>query len=56
MKELGLINRLPRIACAQAERANPLFLSYQTGFSDYKPVAASENPGQRDSNWRPGQL
>jgi threonine synthase len=40
MKELGLIDKLPRIACAQAERANPLYLSYQTGFEEYRPVAA----------------
>ncbi|MBN1428695.1 MAG: threonine synthase [Anaerolineae bacterium] len=40
MKELGLIDKLPRLACAQAERANPLYLSYQTGFEAYKPVAA----------------
>ncbi len=31
MKELGLIDRLPRLVCAQAERANPLYRSYQTG-------------------------
>jgi threonine synthase len=42
MKELGLIKRLPRIACAQAQRANPLYLSYQTGFDEYKPVQAEK--------------
>jgi threonine synthase len=40
MKELGLISKLPRIACAQAERANPLYLSYLTGFKEYRPVEA----------------
>lgn len=40
MKALGLIDRLPRIACAQAERANPLYLSYQTDFKEFKPVTA----------------
>ncbi len=40
LKELGLIERLPRIACAQAERANPFYLSYLTGFREYHPVAA----------------
>ncbi len=40
MKELGLIDKLPRIACAQAARANPLFLSYQTGFREFIPVQA----------------
>jgi threonine synthase len=42
MKELGLIDRLPRIACAQAARANPLYLSYLTGFREYRPVAAGK--------------
>jgi len=40
MKELGLIDRLPRIACAQAEKANPLYLSYLTNFEQFKPVKA----------------
>jgi threonine synthase len=40
MKQLGLINRLPRIVCAQSERANPLYLSYLTGFKEYHPVQA----------------
>ncbi len=40
MKTLGLIGRLPRIACAQAANANPLYLSYLTGFKDYRPVVA----------------
>jgi len=40
MKELGLIDKLPRIACAQAANANPLYLSYQTGFEDYRPIQA----------------
>jgi threonine synthase len=40
MKAMGLIDRLPRIACAQAERANPLYLSYQTDFKEFKPVTA----------------
>ena len=38
MKELGLIDKLPRIACAQSASANPLYLSYLTGFRDYQPV------------------
>jgi threonine synthase len=40
MKELGLIGRLPRIACAQTERANPFYLSYQNDFKSFEPVAA----------------
>jgi threonine synthase len=42
MKELGLINKLPRIACAQSARANPLYLSYLTGFKEYRPVKAGK--------------
>jgi len=42
MRELGLINKLPRIACAQAEKANPLYLSYLTGFKEYRPVTAQK--------------
>ena len=40
MKELGLTDRLPRIACAQAANANPLYLSYLSGWQEYRPVAA----------------
>jgi threonine synthase len=38
--ELGLIDRTPRIVCAQAEAANPLYLSFQRGFEVYEPIAA----------------
>ncbi|HEU5055950.1 MAG TPA: threonine synthase, partial [Kofleriaceae bacterium] len=40
MRELGLCDRLPRVCVAQAERANPLFRSFETGFRDFAPVAA----------------
>ena len=40
MRDLGLIERLPRIACAQAEHANPLYQSFLSGFQAYEPVAA----------------
>ena len=42
MKKLGIIDRLPRIACAQAANANPLYLSYLTGFQEYRPVVAQK--------------
>ena len=42
MKELGLINRLPRIVAAQAQNANPLYLSYLDGFKDYRSVSAKK--------------
>jgi threonine synthase len=40
MKAVGLIDRLPRIVCAQAENANPLYQSYLQGFDAFEPVAA----------------
>ena len=40
LRELGLVDRRPRICCAQAENANPLYLSYQRGFEVYEPIAA----------------
>jgi threonine synthase len=40
MRELGVIAKLPRIACAQAARANPLYLSFLTGFKEFQPVKA----------------
>ncbi|MBI4324095.1 MAG: threonine synthase [Chloroflexi bacterium] len=40
MKGLGLISKLPRIVVAQAQKANPLYRSYLTGFETFKPVRA----------------
>ncbi len=42
MRDLGLIDVLPRIACAQAAHANPLYLSFLTGFREYRPVEAKK--------------
>jgi threonine synthase len=42
MKELGLIEKLPRIACAQAANANPLYLSFKKAFKEYVPVNAQK--------------
>ena len=42
MKELGMINRLPRIVCAQAAKANPLYQSYLKGFKEFKPIRAQK--------------
>jgi len=38
--ELGLVNRRPRIVCAQSAQANPLYLSYQRNFEVFEPIAA----------------
>jgi threonine synthase len=40
MKAIGLIDRMPRIICAQAEHANPLYQSYLHGFDSFEPVHA----------------
>ena len=42
MKELGMINRLPRIVCVQAAKANPLYQSYLKGFEEFKPIQAQK--------------
>lgn len=42
MKDLGLINKLPRLVCAQAENANPLYLSYLKNFEEFHPVKAKK--------------
>jgi threonine synthase len=42
MRELGLIGKLPRIACAQSANANPLYLSFKNDFKEYKPVTAQK--------------
>jgi threonine synthase len=40
MKEMGLVNRLPRIAVAQAANANPLYESFQKNFASFEPQTA----------------
>ncbi len=40
LRDVGIIDRLPRIICAQAENANPLYRSYLKGFEEYAPVEA----------------
>jgi len=40
MREVGLIDHLPRIVCAQAENANPLYRSYLNNFESFEPVRA----------------
>jgi threonine synthase len=38
--ELGLIDKLPRVCVAQSQNANPLYLSYLKGFSEFSSVDA----------------
>jgi threonine synthase len=42
MRDLGLINRLPQIVVAQAQRANPLYRSYLTNFEKFEPIQAEK--------------
>jgi len=42
MKELGVIDRLPRLLCAQAANANPLYRAYKDGWASFKPVQAQK--------------
>ncbi len=40
MYEVGLIDRLPRLAIVQAAGANPLYQYFQSGFKRFQPVKA----------------
>ncbi|KMP11101.1 threonine synthase [Candidatus Nitromaritima sp. SCGC AAA799-A02] len=40
--ELELIDKLPRLVCAQAQRADPLYRSYKSGFKKFKPIHAKK--------------
>jgi threonine synthase len=40
LRDVGVIGHLPRIAVAQAERANPFYLAYQRGFDQLEMVHA----------------
>jgi threonine synthase len=42
MLDLGLIDRKPRIICAQAAAANPLYRSYQNGFESFEAITAQQ--------------
>jgi threonine synthase len=39
-RDLGLVSGVPRLVCAQSERANPLYRSWLTGFRSFEPVEA----------------
>src|SRR5438876_1764896 len=41
MQSLGLIDRLPRIVCAQTDRANPFYRSFREDFVTFEPVTAA---------------
>ncbi len=42
MKELGIIDKFPKIVCAQSANANPLYRSYLSGFKEREPIQAKK--------------
>jgi threonine synthase len=42
MRDLGLIDKLPRLVVAQAEHANPLYRSFKNGFKTFEPMQAQK--------------
>ncbi|HYR90216.1 MAG TPA: threonine synthase [Terriglobia bacterium] len=40
MRDMGLIDRLPRLVCAQTEKANPLYRAYREGFQRLEAMTA----------------
>lgn len=38
--DLGLVDRMPRLVCAQAQNANPLYQAYKNGWESFEPVKA----------------
>ena len=42
MKQMGLVDRIPRLVCAQAERANPFYRAYVHGFERLEAMTAGD--------------
>ena len=42
LRELGLIDKYPRLVCAQAEQADPLYRSYKSGFKKFEAIQAKK--------------
>lgn len=42
MEKLGIINKRPKIVVAQAEKANPLYRSYQKKYESFEPIQAQK--------------
>ena len=38
--DLGLVDRLPKLVCAQAQNANPLYSAYKNGYDSFEPMKA----------------
>ncbi|KAI4999870.1 hypothetical protein ZWY2020_004459 [Hordeum vulgare] len=39
-RALGLVDRVPRLVCAQAANANPLYRYYKSGYTDFQSLVA----------------
>ena len=39
-RDLGLVDRMPRMVVAQAQNANPLYRCFQKGLKDFQPMKA----------------
>lgn len=39
-RDLGLVDKIPRLVCAQAANANPLYLYYKAGWKNFKAIKA----------------
>jgi threonine synthase len=42
LRELGLIDKYPRLVCAQAKQADPLYRSYKSGFKKFEAIQAKK--------------
>jgi threonine synthase len=42
MKQIGLVDRIPRLVCAQAELANPFYRAYVHGFERQEAITAGD--------------
>jgi len=40
IQELGIISRLPKIVCCQAQRANPLYQCFTNNWKEFTPITA----------------
>src|SRR3989442_9590565 len=56
MREMGLIEHLPRLVCAQTEKANPLYRSYREGFQRLEAVTAGRTHARGGPNGKPGSV
>ena len=41
-KDLGLVDKLPRLVCAQADNANPLYRAFRDGWDSFENVKAAQ--------------